>query len=127
MIKQFYLTHIVDMGAITMNGFSAFPKASALLDPQHHIVYRHIQDTHSGCLSSLQRWSRCIQQPELTRPQDTRWGGFLTPLQRCSRCILQPQPTAPQDTRWKRVTYPLVEMQSVYSTASVDSAKKHIS
>ena len=46
-VKQFYLTHIcyymllrarVDLGAMVMNGYSAFPKAPALLRPRRHIV-----------------------------------------------------------------------------------------
>ena len=56
----------VDLGAMAMKGYSAFPKAPALLEPHYQTVLCHIQDT--------------------------RWGG-LTLLQRCSRCILQPQPT----------------------------------
>ena len=31
-----------------MKGYSAFPKAPALLEPHHQIVYCHIQDTHRG-------------------------------------------------------------------------------
>ena len=56
----------VDRGAMTMKGYSAFPKALALLEPYHQIVKCHIQDT---CL-----------------------GGGILPLQRNRRCILQPQP-----------------------------------
>ena len=56
----------VDMGAMAMEGCSAFPNALASLESHHQIVYCHIQYTH--------------------------WGGF-TPLQRCSWCILLPQPT----------------------------------
>ena len=56
----------VDRVAMARKGYSAFPKAPALLEPHDQIVLCHIQDT--------------------------RWGG-LTPLQRSSRCILQPQPT----------------------------------
>ena len=55
-----------------MKGYSAFPKAPALLEPHHQIVKCHIQDT--------------------------RWGG-LTPLQRSSRCILEPQPTGQKNYR----------------------------
>ena len=56
----------VDLGAMAIKGYSAFPKAPATLEPQHQIVLCYIQDTH--------------------------WRGF-TPLQGSSRCILQPQPT----------------------------------
>ena len=54
----------VDLGAMAIKGYSAFPKAPVLLEPHHQIVYCHIYDN--------------------------RWGGGLTPLQRSSRCILQP-------------------------------------
>ena len=50
-----------------MKGCSTFPKAPALLELQHQIVWCHIQDI--------------------------RWWWGLTPLQRCCQCILQPQPT----------------------------------
>ena len=53
---------------MAMKGYSAFPKAPALLEPHHQIASCHIQDTRYG-------------------------GGGLTPLQRCSQCILQPQLT----------------------------------
>ena len=29
-----------------------------------------------GCLPPLERYSRCILHPQLTRPNDTRWGVF---------------------------------------------------
>ena len=44
-----------------------------------------------GNPTPLQGTNRCILQPQLTGPSDTRWGS-LTPLQRSSRCILQPLP-----------------------------------
>ena len=53
---------------MVMKGYSAFPKAPALLWPHHQTVQCHIQDTH---------WE----------------GGGLIPLQRCSQCVLQRQPT----------------------------------
>ena len=56
-----------DLGAMAMKGYTAFPKASALLEPHHKIALCHIQVT--------------------------RWSGLIL-LQRCNRCILQPQPTA---------------------------------
>ena len=55
----------VDLRAMAMKRYSAFPKAPALLEPHYQIVKCYIQDT--------------------------RWGSY--PLQRCSRCILLPQPT----------------------------------
>ena len=57
----------VDLGATAMKGYSAFPKAPALLGP-----------SPSDCLVSYPGHSL---------------GGGLIPLQRSSRCILQPQPT----------------------------------
>ena len=38
----------VDLGAMAMKGYSAFPKAPASLEPYHQIVYCHIQDTRWG-------------------------------------------------------------------------------
>ena len=35
----------VDLGAMAMKGYSAFPKVPALLEPHQQIVYCHIQDT----------------------------------------------------------------------------------
>ena len=35
----------VGLGAMAMKGYSAFPKASALLEPHHQIVQCHIQGT----------------------------------------------------------------------------------
>ena len=35
----------VDLGAMTIKGYSAFPKAPVLLEPHHLIVSYHIQDT----------------------------------------------------------------------------------
>ena len=66
----------VNMGVMTMKGYSTFPKATALLEPHHPIVLCYIKDTH---------W---------------RWGG-LTPLQRCSQYNLHPQLTG-QATAWKK-------------------------
>ena len=56
----------VDLGAMAIKGYSAFPKASELLEP-HHQIYLVSYPGHS--LEGL------------------------TPLQRSSQCILQPQPT----------------------------------
>ena len=43
-----------------MRGYSAFPKAPALLEPHHPIVSCHIQETHWGSLTPLKRCSWCI-------------------------------------------------------------------
>ena len=56
----------VDLGAIAIKGYSAFPKAPASLEPHNQTAV--ISRTLVG-------------------------GGGLTTLQRCSQCILQPQPT----------------------------------
>ena len=45
----------VNLGAMTMKGYSAFPKAPSLLEPHHQIIYYHIQDTHWGGVLSLCR------------------------------------------------------------------------
>ena len=49
----------VDLGAMAMKGFSAFPKPPGL-EPHHQIVLCHIQDTWWECLSPGRRCSRCI-------------------------------------------------------------------
>ena len=54
----------VDMEAMAIKKYSAFPKSAALLEPHVQIVLCHIV-----------------------------WGGGLTPTQRSNRCILQFQPT----------------------------------
>ena len=58
----------VDLGAMAMKRYSAFPKAPALLEPHYQIVLCHIQDTRWASLTPLQRCSRCIQQPQPTGP-----------------------------------------------------------
>ena len=59
---------------MAMKGYSAFPKAPALLEPHHQIVYGHILDTR------------------------VFWGGEgFTLLQGCSLCIPQLQPTGQID------------------------------
>ena len=52
----------VNLGVMTMKGYSTFSKAPALLEPNHQIVSCHTRK-HMG-------------------------GGVLTPLQRSSQCIL---------------------------------------
>ena len=69
------------------------------------------QDARWGSLTSLQSWSCCVLQPQLTGPPDTRWGS-LTPLQRCSRCYS----TAPAQRAIGislGESYPSAEIQSV--------------
>ena len=67
----------VDLEAMAIKGYSAFPKAPELLELHHQIVLCHIQDTRCG-------------------------GGHI-PLQRSIRCILQPQPTR-QSTFWTELS-----------------------
>ena len=38
----------VDLGAMAIKGYSAFPKAPAPLEPHHLTVQRHMQDTRWG-------------------------------------------------------------------------------
>ena len=38
----------VNLGAMAMKGYSAFPKAPAILEPRHQIASCHFQDTHWG-------------------------------------------------------------------------------
>ncbi len=45
----------VDLGAMAMKGHSEFPKAPALLELHHQIVYCHIQDTPGGGVLPLCR------------------------------------------------------------------------
>ena len=51
--------------------YSAFPKVLVLLEPHHHQC--HIQNTRRGNLTLLQRYNRCILQPQPTGPYTT-WG-----------------------------------------------------
>ena len=51
----------VNLGAMAMKEYIAFPKAPALLELHHEIVYCHIQDI--------------------------RWGEGLTPQQRCRQLV----------------------------------------
>ena len=60
----------VDLGVMVRNKYSAFLKASSLLEPHHQIVLCHMQDAHWGSLTRLHRCSRHILQPHLTRPWD---------------------------------------------------------
>ena len=49
----------VDLGVMAMKGYSAFPKAQALLETHHHMG-------GGGDLTLLQRCSWCILQPQPT-------------------------------------------------------------
>ena len=60
----------VDLGAMAMKRCSAFPKAPALLEPQQwFFFFVSYQDTRPMSLTPLQRFSRCILQPRLSRPR----------------------------------------------------------
>ena len=63
----------VDLGVMAIKGYSGFPKALALLEPHHQIVWCHIQDNHCGGrgLTTLQRSCRCMLHPRL-HPLDYR-------------------------------------------------------
>ena len=65
----------MDLGAMAMKGYCAFPKALELLASLSDCLLSY-QDTDDGMgdLTLLQRTSRCILQPQLPEPQDTRWG-----------------------------------------------------
>ena len=45
----------VELGAMAMKGYSAFPNAPALLEPHHQIVLCHIQDTRWGSYPSVEK------------------------------------------------------------------------
>ena len=100
--------------AMVMKGYSAFPITPALLEPHHHIVY---QDTRWGSLTPLQKYNRCILQPQLTGSKDTHWGS-LTPLQRCSRWVYSVAIVDWATRHSLGEYYPSGEIQFVYSTVS---------
>ena len=56
----------VNLGVMAMKGYSAFPEASALLEPHHQIVLCHISTLIGTCLNPRQRCRRCILQPKPT-------------------------------------------------------------
>ena len=58
----------VSLGIMAIKGYPTLSKTPALLEPHHQIVLCHIQDTHWGSLTPLQRCSWCIWQPQLTGP-----------------------------------------------------------
>ena len=45
----------VDLGAIAMKKYAAFPKTPALLEPHHQIVWCHIQVTRWWSFTAVQR------------------------------------------------------------------------
>ena len=60
----------MDLGAIAMKEYSTLPKAPALLETLHQIVYCHIEDTHGGRgLTPQHRCSQCILQSQLCTEQ----------------------------------------------------------
>ena len=84
----------MDLGAMAMKRYSAFPKAPALLEPHHQIVFVFFVISRT-----FVDWSYPYAEKQSvysTAPADWATGYSLeglTPL-RCSRCILQfPQPT----------------------------------
>ena len=50
----------VDLGAMAMKRYSAFPQALASLEPHHQIVQCHIQDTHWGWVLPLCKGAVCV-------------------------------------------------------------------
>ena len=56
----------LDLVAMAMKGYSAIPKAPALLEPRHQIVQCYIQNIRWGCITSLQRSNWFILQPQST-------------------------------------------------------------
>ena len=56
----------MDLGAVVINGYSAFTKAPVLLEPHYQIVLYHMQDTHYGSFTPRQRCIRSILQPQST-------------------------------------------------------------
>ena len=47
----------VDLGAMAIKGYSAFPKVPRLLEPHHQTVYSHKQDTRWGSDPSAEKQS----------------------------------------------------------------------
>ena len=121
----------VDLGAMTKERYSTFPKGRTLLKSNHLVSY----PGHSFSESYLSAEGQSVYP---TAPADwaTRWGR-VTPQQRCSRCILQPKSTGPlirgvlplcreaiglfyspiQRGHSLEMSYPSAEKQLVYSTA----------
>ena len=68
----------VDMGAMAMKGYYAFPKAHALLEPHHQIGKYHIQDTRLGVGSyySAEVQKLCLKQHVDINKSDTIFSFF---------------------------------------------------
>ena len=63
----------VDLKAVAMKEYSAFPKAPALLEPHRQNLWCHIQDSRLGVvLPLLQRSSWCILQTQPVGPERER-------------------------------------------------------
>ena len=62
----------VDLGAVAIKEYSAFPKAPRLLESHHQIVLCHIHGNRLGSLTFLQRCSQCILQTQPTGPVKQR-------------------------------------------------------
>ena len=60
----------VDLGAMAIKGYSAFPKVRELLELHHQMILCHIQETHLGGFTLLQRSSRCILPLQTTGPAE---------------------------------------------------------
>ena len=66
----------VDLWAMTMKGYSAFPKAPALLEHHHQILLVSYLGHSLVGLTPLQRSSRCILQPKPTGQEDLPFNAF---------------------------------------------------
>ena len=55
----------MNQGMMAMKGFSAYPKAPALLEPHHHVVCVIYRTFFRG-VTSLQRRGPCVLQPQPT-------------------------------------------------------------
>ena len=106
----------VDLGAMAMKSYSAFLKAPALLELHH----QNIHDTFFRGVLPLGREAVSVFYSPSWQGKNC-WGN-LTSLQRCSLYILQPQLTG---QKLLGESYLFAEMQSVYSTAPADWAKIH--
>ena len=107
----------VDIRAMTIKGYTAFPNAPALLGRHSQIVWSYIKDTHLGGSYLSARCSRCILQPQPTRPLV---GGVL-PLCKDAVCVFYSLSRLGQSLE---ESYPYARMQSVYSTALADWASR---
>ena len=55
----------MDLGAMAMKGYAAFPKAPALLEPHYQIVKCHIQDTRWAESYSSADWDIIISKRKM--------------------------------------------------------------